>query len=265
MVQRKANCATCVWAQKHLQDKQAELDAVKLQLEQQVEATNYWKNKYNNKENSPELHWSDIQSDSCMPEELQMGRFAQYLSNLLLRYPILTIILEFFIPASHKRKQHAKSTKQSWLHWSAFYQSFIVDVFMRSRSPKSIFRTNIALSAYLVLVKIPNSAWDLLQRLRILVSRDTIKNWMKSNTKEVESDSSTLLYSFDNCAIHLHKTHTRSTNHSKFMHLISHFVLEDPEFVDVVSGNIWNPPVHKDFGNWLQNSNYNSRILTKSC
>ena len=41
MVQRKANCATCVWAQKHLQEKQAELDAVKLQLEQQVEATNY--------------------------------------------------------------------------------------------------------------------------------------------------------------------------------------------------------------------------------
>ena len=116
MVQRKTNCATCVWSRKHLQDKQAELTAVKLQLEQQIENTNYWKNKYNNKENSTGLNWSDIQSDSCMPEDLHMSRFAQYLSKLLLTFPILSIILEFFTTLSHKRKQRAKTTHQSWLY-----------------------------------------------------------------------------------------------------------------------------------------------------
>jgi hypothetical protein len=165
MVKKEYKCDHCVVNAANLRNKQIEIDKKQIQieklqsnLEEQIELTNYWKSKYENWVNTSGMSWDDIESDSCFPEDLQMGKFASYLSNLILKFPLIAVILQFFTTPSHKRKLNSKSTKQSWRDWSMFYRSFIVDVFLRSRSPKSIFRTNLALSAYFVLVKIPKSA-----------------------------------------------------------------------------------------------------------
>ena len=109
--------------------------------------------------------------------------------------------MSLFLSASHKTKQNERNTNEKWKTWSLFYQSWIADTFLKSRAPKSIRRTTLLISAYLLLGNVSEPCWRLLQRLKIVVSKQVVEDWTKSNNKAIVSNDSMLIYVFDNCDI----------------------------------------------------------------
>jgi hypothetical protein len=133
------------------------------------------------------VEYEDITSDTISPDMLRISSFKFYVLGLISKIPILGYILNLFLSASHKRKLHAGSTLPHWMLWTYFYQSFIVDIFLRARSPKTIHRTTLLLSAYMLLGNMSEPCWRLLQRLKILVSKKYLETWITSQVN-------TLLY-----------------------------------------------------------------------
>ena len=181
-------------------------------------------------------------------------------------------IINFLLSVSHKRKLRASATHQKWINWSYFYQSWLVDVFFRTRSPKSVHRTTLLLSAYLLLGTVPISCWKLLQRLKLITTKETIEHWVRSNKKELSpSKSSFLIHVFDNCEIWLYKRAIRSGNHTEIMHIISRYIVEVPVEINICANELWLNVEREEFGNWLQwnddaaiaftNSNFNSFLI----
>ena len=123
----------------------------------------------------------EIDSQYCNAKDLHLPKFADYLEDLCAKYPILVPVLELFTFQSHNRKLKAHNTLTEWKIWSGFYRSYLADTFFRSRYPKSVMRTNLALGLYFTLVKIPDPAWRILEHLRIVTSRETIENYVNSH------------------------------------------------------------------------------------
>ena len=162
---------------------------------------------------------------------------------------------------THERNEKAAKKHIKWKLWSSLYKSFIIDMFLRAQAPKTIRRSNLLISAYLLLGNINKSCWKLLQRLRIVVSKDTVKKWIAMHTKELKSPASILFYVFDNCNFHLHVTRVYTTHGSSFLNLITHFIVEIPHFMDVAASEVWKAAAGDDkvdFGNWLQSNSDNS-------
>ena len=118
--------------------------------------------KCDNMSNQHDL-WEQITSDYIDSSTLSLYHFAQYLTDIILQFPIIGMIINLFISDSHKRKERAHDTNPKWLLWSSFYQSWIADVFLRSRSPKSVRRTTLLVSAFLLLGNVSQPCWRLLQ------------------------------------------------------------------------------------------------------
>ena len=95
------------------------------------------------------------------------------------------------------------------------------------------------ISVYFLLTNMPKPIWRLLERLRIVVSKQVVESWVKSHVKKIKSDESFLIVSFDNCSWNLHVTHTRSDNRSMFMHIITWFVVEIEEFLLLPAEELW--------------------------
>jgi hypothetical protein len=137
--------------------------------------------------------------DPIEPEHLRFSSFTVYLENLLIRFPILAFIFGLFLSKNHVKKMNDPSTNPKWSIWSIFYRSWIADVLLRAQSSKTVRRTSLLLSAYMLLGNISEPCWRLLSRLRVLVSKNTLEKWVEANPKSVQSDSSFLFYVFDNC------------------------------------------------------------------
>jgi hypothetical protein len=112
-------------------------------------------------------------------------------------------------------------------------------MFLSARAPKSIRKSNLTLSAFFLVMNLPDPAWKLLQRLKIIVSKETIKQWVLLCRKKIEFDDFVLFYSLDNCDIHKHITHTCSGNKLTYIHLISHYVIKIAGHIDVMAADIW--------------------------
>ena len=99
------------------------------------------------------------------------------------KFPILQIILFFFTSASHTYKHKANATKEEWIRWSDWYQSFICDMFLRAQSPKSIRKSNLMISVYFLLTNMLEPIWRVLERLQIVVLKQVVESWVKSHVK----------------------------------------------------------------------------------
>ena len=73
-------------------------------------------------------------------------------------------------------------------------------MFLRARSLKSIRRSNLMITVYFLLTNMPEPIWRVLEHLRIVVSKQVVESWVKSHVKEIKSDESFLIVSFDNCS-----------------------------------------------------------------
>ena len=191
-----------------------------------------------------------MQSDMCAPEDLQMSNFKSYLLTVFDSIPFLQTLLQWILSASHFRKYKASATKENWRLWSDFYKSWLVDTVMRARAPKSVRRTTLMISAYCLLSNLSEPCWRLLMRLKILVSKEVVENWVMSFKKEVSHSDNILVFVLDNCDFHLHVTHTRSDHRSSYIHLINSFVVEIPYVSHVLAKDLWQEISNEDFGKW---------------
>ena len=168
--------------------------------------------------------WEQVDSDFIHPNMLPLHNYQNYLLGIIQRFPIIGMILNLFMSDSHIRKTKAKKTNSKWLIWSYFYQSWLADLFLRSRSPKSVRCTTLLVSAYLLFGNVSNSCWRLLQRLKVVVSKEVVEKWITSFKKELRSNKSLLFSVLDNCDMKLHVTRVRTHNRTQMKHLISRYI-----------------------------------------
>ena len=225
----------------------------------------YWKNLYENANGRGEFDFSDVHSQYCEPAQLIIPAFGNYLENLISVHPILSSVLNLFTSGSHARKYVANSTHTQWIHWSDWYRSFLCDMFLRSRAPKSIFRTNMMLSVYFLLTNLSEPCWRVLERLRILVARQTVEAWVKNQTKQLKFENSVLILSFDNCDFKKHVTHVRSDHRTTMLHVITQFVIEIGVEVDIPAVDVWFDVDRIEFGEWLQSNAVEARTFAETC
>jgi len=206
-----------------------------------------------------------VNSEWCSPDELCLPNFKAYLHTVFLEIPFLQTLLQRILSASHIRKYKAAATTENWRLWSDFYRSWLVDTFMRARAPKAIRRTTLLLSAYFLLTNLSEPCWRLLMRLKIVVSKEVVENWVKSFKKTVDSADNMLVLVFDNCDFHLHVTHTRSDHRSSYIHIINRFVVEIPHVSHVLAKDLWNEISNKAFGKWMRATPDESELFSEKC
>lgn len=137
----------------------------------------------------------------------------QYLSDLKEQYPgvyflfehftnhytVIKTLLAGYTTQNSQRKYNAKNTNPKWRTWFNFYQCWIADSFLRAKSPKAIRQTTLLVSGYMLLGNVSEPCWRVLQRLKIVVSKEVVEKWIKQHPKDVSSTDSFLIYTFDNC------------------------------------------------------------------
>ena len=179
-----------------------------------------------------------VPSQYPLPEELRHSSFKPYLENLKKLIPIIATILLIFTSKTYDIKLHAKATNPKWILWSYFYRSWIIDTFLRARAPKSIRRTTMLVSTYMLLGNIFEPCWRLLQRLKIVVAKDTVEKWVKQHTKELKSTETVLWFVFDNCNFHLNATNRTHNHKSSYLNIITQFIVEIPLIPKVLACNL---------------------------
>lgn len=246
----KADCDELNWK---LQEQEDELEQLRNKcavLETEVEELNV----------NSGFKFQSEKSDYCHPKNLKMDNFKDYVLGLLAVVPILSTILSFFMSKSHKVKLNATNTNPKWKKWSYFYQAWLLDNFLRSRAPKQVRRTTLLLSAYMLLCNLSEPCWRLLQRLKVLASKDTVEKWIKSYKKQVTSKSSSLFYVFDNCNFRLNVATVRSNYRSSFLNIINQFLVEIPEELEIPAASLWQTVDRGTFGAWLSPSFHDTLI-----
>ena len=153
-----------------------------------------------------------------------------------------------FLSAKHKRKLKSKSTHPKWINWSYFYQAWILDTFMRSRSPKTVKKTTLLVSSYMILCNVSEPCWRLLQRLKIVVSKQTVEGWISKHNKQLEYDDSLLFMVFDNCNFRLNVTKRRSDHKSEYLNIINQFIVEVSSVKGLRVNQLWHNVNRKEFG-----------------
>ena len=210
-------------------------------------------------EQEREFDYAAVENDYCDPDELQVPSFNSYLEVLKNQFPVLQLLLALFIPYSHNRKYNSKAVHTKWKEWSDFYKCFISDMFIRARNPKRVRRSTLMLSVYFLLTNVSEPTWRLLERLRIVHAKQTVEKWVRSYTKELSFEHSTLFFSFDNCDFRQHVTHTRSEHRSTYLHIITQYILEVEEGVRIRTDELWRSVDRLQFGHWIQSSAVEAR------
>jgi hypothetical protein len=198
-------------------------------------------------------------------KELELPKFAGYLSDLIANFPILNHVMDLCTSSSHQRKLNAKDTHDEWIVWSGFYRSFIADTFLRSRFPKSVMRTNLALGLFFTLVKIPDPAWRILERLRIVTSRDTIEKYVNAHPKIEISQLLCLIFSFDNCDFWKKVTHMRTCNQSEMIHVINAFLMHFRGCASMPVDELYEELDAAWFGDYIQGNGESVQDLANLC
>ena len=211
------------------------------------------------------MNMFEIDSQYCNAKDLHLPKFADYLEDLRAKYPILVPVLELFTSQSHNRKLKAHNTLTEWKIWSGFYRSYLADTFFRSRYPKSVMRTNLALGLYFTLVKIPDPAWRILERLRIVTSRETIENYVNSHPHIDISQLMCLIVSFNNCDFWKKVTHMRTCNQSEMVHVINWFIINFRGPASMPVGELYEGVNAAWFGEWVQNNDRDVQMFANLC
>jgi hypothetical protein len=204
------SCENCDTTHRYFTAKINILTSQLLNTEKECEM---WKNKCGELEKkvgemeNPEFDFTTVHSDYCEAEELEIGAFPSYFNKLMETFPILSLIMHLATSLTHTRKLKASSTSFQWISWSFLYRSFLADMFIRARAPKTIRRTTLLLSIYFLLTNLSESSWRLLQRLRIVVSKAAVEKWVEMHSKFDISEELMLILSFDNCDFFKHVAH----------------------------------------------------------
>ena len=100
-----------------------------------------------------------------------------------------------------------------------------MDMFLRSRQPKAVLHTTVLLSVFLLLTGISESGWRLLQRLKLVATKETIAAYIRQYRKSLELNNSFLVFGFDNCDFKKHVTNVRSDHRTEMLHIVTRYLI----------------------------------------
>lgn len=197
---RKAPCHACKLYRNEAKHLEIQVRTLKQQLYEVQCERDTFKSQWELQQLTLSVDYNEIQSNYVEGSKLRLQEFQTYLIEVKQQFPIIGYVCDLFLSQSHKDKLQNSSTNPKWKLWSALYQSWIADTFLRARSPKTVHRTTLFVSSFLLLGNISEPCWRLLQRLRIVVSKETTERWIREESaKPLLSNSSTLIHVFDNC------------------------------------------------------------------
>lgn len=186
-------------------------------------------------------------SEEILPENLQVGNFGTYFEELVDNYPFLLFLTGFLFSLTHRRKENATNTPVEWLNWSSFYKSFICEMLLRTKQGKAVLRLPILIALVFLYTKVPEPAWRLMQKLKVVVSRHTLENWIKSQPPPIFSALKVLLFSFDNCDFYRHITNVRQNHRSTMIHTCVQLIVDFRQTLEVFGVELWNLVEKADF------------------
>lgn len=160
------------------------------------------------------------------PEELEIEKSELFLRKQIRRKPILRTYLNIVISPSFQRKLEALQTTLAWKNWAYFYQQFLVDTYLRAKNAKVYQLSSLILGIYFLMTNISTQAWEILQKLRIITSKQVVENWITNHPKQLRHNATVLFYSFDNCNFYQHVTHVRAKHQNQMLHIITRYIFE---------------------------------------
>ena len=207
-----------------------------------------------------------VVSETFSASDLIADQFQSYNSQLLVKYPVLNFLLQMLFSINYMTKSKSKSTSSQWKTWSSLYNSFILEVVLRSKNAKATFWTPILLALICTYGNVSESVWDVLRRLRIICSQAKIEKWIRLQESNQVADDKVLLFSFDNCDFFRHVANIRSDHRSTMIHVCTQLVAELSDPLDIAIADIWSPigktklvnylHCDYDFANQIANSSY---------
>lgn len=190
------------------------------------------------------------------PSHFNLDYFKVYFASMFTTFPFISFLMDLFLPISYLRKIRARATTAKWLKKAALIRTFIVDIYWKTRNPKFIPLTQLYLSIILISSGISNTGWRILQCLRIIVDKKTLKSYLLSYSFNLKSKASLIFYSLDNCDFYNHVTHVRGDNRSQIYHIVNHIIYECPENAILDTCFLYESPNRNDFGAWIQSSGH---------
>ena len=173
-----------------------------------------------------------VGSAVCAPTDLEFDKFGSYCEEILQKQPDLESTTEPLFSKSFKDVYNKKQNSH-WFAWASFYKAFIFDAIIRSKNPKTVLWTNLALGIALYRCKVPEYAWRLLQKLKILPCVQYVENYLSLLPEPAFSDKNFLFFNYDNFEIHNHVTKRTSDHCSVMRHYVSRMVYNIPKEIHV--------------------------------
>ena len=186
-----------------------------------------------------DLQLDSVETDVCSPQELQVNKMREYYDSQLVKHPHLKNLIEPLFSGHFKSKERARSTNSRWQSCAGLYRAFVADVILRTKNSKAVLRTNLLLGLMIYQSDCPTSIWRLLQRLKIIPTKDTVENYMKSIPSATFSESNFIITHYDNCDIYRHVVHKYTGHLSEYLHMVSRLVWEIPRVIDVFIEDIF--------------------------
>ena len=174
-----------------------------------------------------------VENEICTSDLLGTEHFEIYYQSLLQKYPILQQMVHFFFSNYSMRKESSKKTSEEWHRCRSLYKSFILDTILKSRDKNALLRTHMMLGVVLMQYNMPDPAWRLLQRLRILPSRHVVEKYLRNQPEPTLPEEKFQFISLDNAEIKLHTTHMRTDHRTTMMKFLSCFILQIPRSLTI--------------------------------
>jgi len=197
--------------------------------------------------------FGEVVSEYCLPTQLHTENLAEYCREMMEKYPALHTTMDPLFSKHWRTKEKSSSTDSHWLAQASLYKAFIIDMILKSKNQKAVMRTNLMLGVYFYQLRLPESAWKILQRLRILPTIDTVEVYL-IDIPEIPIDNNKLkMVTFDNCDIHHHTNKPRSEHQSQMLHLVTRAVFQLPQ-IPVTQATLFKPYTvveAKKFARWI--------------
>jgi hypothetical protein len=190
---------------------------------------------------NPFLSGVQVQSEHCQIKELNINKLDEYISGLIVKYPDVKVAMRVFFSDHFRRKRRATSTIVEWQRAASLYEAFLMDTFLRSKNSKAVMRTNLLVGMFMYHTDVSETAWRLLQRLRIVLSRDSIEKFLKSHPPNLPPAKNFKYVIFDNLDIWLHIKNVRLNNQFKMLHLVTCIILDVSHTIEVFLDQIFLP------------------------
>ena len=148
-----------------------------------------------------------VSSSPPTPDELLPTAFLKYVDEVQEQYPQIKTIFQQYFSSHSRRKERSGSTDERWLISHALYKSFLADSFLKSKDKYVNLRTHYFIGLALWHANVSEPVWRLLQKFRVVPSREVITQWVKSQPLPQLPSNTVKVFSFDNCDMKRHVTH----------------------------------------------------------